>query len=116
MLAPFCVLLRLFAKIMEFLWKFGRAEWGKWKLKWKFEKWKALLAHMSVFIISKKPVLANRFFELFEEWLRCTAFIITIRLNFKLKKNIVKARYLKESELLERVSYYFSSIIAFAAL
>jgi hypothetical protein len=31
-----------------------------------------------------------------------------------LKKNIVKARYLKESELLERVSYYFSSIIAFA--
>ena len=43
---------------------------GKWKVKWKFEKWKALLAHMSVFIISKKPVLASRLFELFAERLQ----------------------------------------------
>jgi hypothetical protein len=28
---------------MELLWKFGRAEWAKWKLKWKFEKWKFCL-------------------------------------------------------------------------
>ena len=64
----------------------------------------------------KKARSCEQALEIVCERLRCTAFIITIRLNFKLKKNIVKARYLKESELLERVRYYFSSIIAFAAL
>jgi hypothetical protein len=28
---------------MEFLWDFGRVEWGKWKVKWKSEKWKLYL-------------------------------------------------------------------------
>lgn len=44
---------------MELLWKFGALALAKWKLKWKSEKWKALLAHMSVFIISKKRVLRS---------------------------------------------------------
>ena len=52
---------------MELLWKSGVLEKGKWKAKWKFEKWKELLAHMSVFIISKKPVLANRLIFLLME-------------------------------------------------
>jgi hypothetical protein len=64
---------------VEFLWKFGRAERGKWKLKWKFEKWKALLAHISAFIISKKPVLASRLFELFAERLHLVEFCVIIK-------------------------------------
>ena len=68
--------------------------------------------------ISELYYSAKTCFREHEKGIVCgkVAMIITIRLNFKLKKNIVKARYLKESELLEMVSYYFSSIIAFAAL
>jgi hypothetical protein len=43
-------------KAMEFLWDFGRVEWGKWKVKWKSEKWKLYLWYHYI----KKPVLANR--------------------------------------------------------
>jgi hypothetical protein len=81
MLAPFLRPFEaFFTRTVEFLWDFETLVLAKWKLKWKFEKWKALLAHMSVFIISKKPVLANRLWKLFAERLR-TIFKLTLYYN-----------------------------------
>jgi hypothetical protein len=66
MLAPFCVLLGLFAKIMELLWKFGALALAKWKLKWKSPLWN--------FIIARKTDFANAKREEFAEMLRINRF------------------------------------------
>ena len=46
-------------KIVELLWKFGRAEWGKWKGKWKSPLWNFIITRNSAFANAKREEFAE---------------------------------------------------------
>ena len=47
-------------KAVELLRKFGRAEWGKWKLKWKSPLWNFIITRNSAFSNAKREEFAEK--------------------------------------------------------